>query len=729
MICGLSLAGITSAPAFAQDDSTDVEAVVITGSRLKQQDFTATSPVTTIGSENIEMTGTLTVDTLLNELPQIVPGNTRTSNNAGGEDFATVDLRGLGPSRTLVLVNGERVPASSTTGVVDLNTIPASLISRIEVVTGGASAVYGSDAISGVVNFILKEDYEGGEMTASYGSNFDGVAPEFEINGLFGGNFANGRGNLTAYVSYYNRKKAGTDEVDWDAANSAAVMQTLTGDFVAVRHAADAIAIGGTFPFGGGGSGTPAWGWIARNTANPFNAAMLNTNPLTAPRFALQNTDCNAATAGANYTGGNLSFNDAGRLTPRFTAGYCAIPDRSAGSSRYNFAPDNLLILPAERINLTTIGHYDLTDTITAKVQLNYVNSTSEVQLAATPATGLSITMTPAMQTVIAAHPDLAFALSTRPMSLANFTMDRRMNEVGTRNAYYENNAFSMLTTVDGKLGDTWTWSATASFGRSDFSNRAINSVNKTALTQGLAGCQTSAGAPLPGALPGCVPLDIFGPGTLTDAMTSFLRVNTFEKNTIEESRLAAFASGDLFELPAGPVSFVVGGEYRDSSAQKVIDNEQRTGNIFGFNAIQDQGGSIDVYEAYAEIGVPLVKEVPFFNYLGLEAGYRLSDYSSVGTVDTYKVGGKWAPVEWLSFRAMYNVATRAPNVFELFQNGDQGFPSYADPCNNTVARTPAVLALCNALNPGFVGGYATFTQNNAQVEAFAFGNPNLKPE
>ena len=211
IIGGAALLALQAAPAFAQD-ATEVEGVVVTGSRIVRQDFEAISPVTTVGSEQLELTATLTVDTLLNELPQIVPGNTRTSNNAGGEDFATIDLRGLGPRRTLVLVNGERVPASSPLGVVDLNTIPASLIDRIEVVTGGASAVYGSDAISGVVNFILKDDYEGAEITATYGSSFEGKAPEVEVNALVGGNFANGRGNATAYAAYYNRESVSQSE-------------------------------------------------------------------------------------------------------------------------------------------------------------------------------------------------------------------------------------------------------------------------------------------------------------------------------------------------------------------------------------------------------------------------------------------------------------------------------------------------------------------------------------
>ncbi|MBC6981186.1 TonB-dependent siderophore receptor [Caulobacter sp. 17J80-11] len=732
MICGAAFAAFAAAPAYAQDAASDqstVDEVVVTGSRIVRQDFTEISPVTTVGQEQLEMTATLSVETLLNELPQVIPGNTRTSNNAGGEDFATIDLRGLGTNRTLVLVNGERVPASSTTGTVDINTIPASLIERIEVVTGGASAVYGSDAISGVVNFILKDDYEGAELRATYGSSFDGNAPEVEINGLFGGNFADGRGNLTAYAAYYNREKVSQSAYDFSK-TSGAVCDDGSGNLSicdTAAEAAAAIAAGGGV-VASGGSGTPAWGWITNNSANPFQN--LSTNPATAPRFTNVNTDCNPATAPvAAVNSGNLSFNDSGQLTPRFTAGACAVPDRAAGSSRYNFAPDNYLIIPAERFNITTTGTYDITDDIRAKVMLSYVNSNSEVQLAPTPATGLSITLTPAMQALISsAHPDLWAALQSRPNPNANFTMDRRTNEVGTRNGFTENNSFSMLTTIDGSFNDNWDWSVTASYGQNHLTSRGLNSVNKTALMQGLAGCQTAAGAPLgASALPGCVPLDIFGPNTLTDEMTSFIRVNTFATTNVEEHRLAGYVRGDLMELPAGPIASVFGFEYRGTDAEFRVDNEQRTGNIFGFNAIQDQAGSVDVRELYTELSVPLLKDLDFADYFGLELGLRYSDYSSIGEVWTYKIGGEYAPVDWLRFRGVYNEATRAPSVFELFQAGDQGFPSFTDPCRSANPNlTPVLKTYCQA--QGVVYS-PTFSANNSQVEAFAFGNPGLKPE
>ena len=196
---------LISTPSFAQDEAAEEEAgeaIIVTGSRIARPNIEAASPVTVVSSEQVELTGTTTVETLLNELPQVVPGNTRVSNNSGGENFSTIDLRGLGPGRTLILLNGERLPASTTTGVTDVSQIPTGLIERIDVVTGGASAVYGSDAIAGVVNFILKKDFEGVELVTQAGVSEDGTGFGFNVSGLVGGNFADGKGNLTVYGSY-----------------------------------------------------------------------------------------------------------------------------------------------------------------------------------------------------------------------------------------------------------------------------------------------------------------------------------------------------------------------------------------------------------------------------------------------------------------------------------------------------------------------------------------------
>jgi outer membrane receptor protein involved in Fe transport len=789
-VLAAAAAAMAGAPAVAQDD--EEEAIVVTGTRLVRQDFEAISPVTTVGAEQLELTATLTTESLLNELPQIIPGNTRTSNNAGGFDYATVDLRGLGPGRTLVLINGERVPVSSTAGAVDINTIPASLISRIEVVTGGASAVYGSDAMAGVVNFVLKDDYEGAEINLTYGSEIEtGNAQEFEINGLVGGNFANGRGNITTYASYYDRNGVLQNEYDYSRVSAALCYdgQNINGRYHVVPcDSVDEALANGWYPLFPGGSATPPWGWIANSpigagpdklfgtaddTGNPFGggasgnavgkdgiAGTKDDQPIypnggladLLGTFAAGNTDTNCdGLAGGAVRGGNLSFNDAGQLTPRNVSFMCAIPERSAGSSRYNYAPDNFLILPGERSALTTSGHYDITDDVRLNLLINYTNSRTEIQLAPTPMTGINVVLTPdnpapgnqgtgLANYIQVNHPDLWTALQSRPNPNAPFTLNRRTNEVGTRNGFFESNQFFFLASLEGSLGENWDWNLTGSYGQVLFNTRALNSVNFTAVQQGLAGCVDSSGNPLGAlALPGCLQIDMFGANTLDEDMASFIRVNTFNDTTIEENRISGFVRGDLFQLPAGPIASVFGFEYRDTYAGSFNDNEQRTGNIAGFNAVQDQEGSIDVYELYTELAVPLVSEAAFAHYLGLEAGFRRSNYSSIGDVDTYKIGGEWAPTEWLRFRAVYNEATRAPNVFEVFQSGDQGFPSFADPCNTTTANT----AFCSDAGgtgpdagrtaPGSAvvpaGFYPGFVQNNSQVQAFAFGNPNLGPE
>ncbi len=779
-VLAAAAAAVAASPAMAQDtsaaSSNDDEAIVVTGTRLVRQDFEAISPVTTVGAEQLELTATLTTDSLLNELPQIVPGNTRTSNNSGGFDYATVDLRGLGPQRTLVLVNGERVPVSSTLGAVDLNTIPSSLISRIEVVTGGASAVYGSDALSGVVNFVLKDDYEGAELNATYGSELStGNASEFEINGLVGGNFANGRGNMTAYGSYYNRNGVFQSAYDYSRTSAALCYdgKNVGGKYhvVPCDNTATAIA-NGWYPLFPGGSATPPWGWIANSApgkgpdkiactkddiiGNPFGGsptgctlgkdgiagttddaftwtAGAGLDGLLPGNFAAGNTDTNCdGVAGGRYSTGNLSFNDAGELTPRNAARYCSIPERSNGTTRYNYAPDNYIVIPAERIALTTSGHYDINDNLRLSVLMNYTNSRTQIQLAPTPATGIVVAITDdgagngSGPFISANHPDLWAALQSRPDPTAPFVLNRRTTEVGTRVGHFESNNFYVMTGLDGSLGDNWDWNLTASYGQVLFSTRSENSVNLTAMNQGLAGCLDSSGNPLgSAALPGCVQLDMFGAGTLDPTMASFIRVNTFNNTTIEENRVAGYVRGNLFQLPAGPVSTVFGFEYRDTYSGSFNDNEQRTGNIAGFNAVQDQEGQVDVYELYTEFAIPLISEQPFAYYLGFEGGYRASQYSSVGNVETWKAGGEWAPTRWLRFRGIYNVATRAPSVFELFQAGDQGFPAYVDPCAQS--SPPAACATA-----GGIGGAQTpivVSQNNAQVQAFSFGNTNLAPE
>lgn len=740
----LSTFSVGMTPAMAQqaaaEEKKEAEVVVVTGSRIRNRDFTAISPVTSVGAEQVELSGTLSVETLLNELPQVIPGNTVTSNNAGGEDFPTVDLRGLGPSRSLVLVDGERVPAASTTGVVDISTIPTGLIEKIEVVTGGASSVYGSDAVAGVVNFILKDDFEGGQISYGRSGAFDGNGNASSADFLLGGNFGDGKGNMVVYGSYAQREGVKQSEYAYSRRSGALVYgydpatSTYTGvalvdsleSYLAAR--ANLATIPGSFSgtFAGGGSGTPPWGSISNNAANPFQG--LATNPAT-PNFASANTDCNPATPNVAVNGGGLSFNDQGKLTPFFGSNACIVPDRANGSSRYNFAPDNYIYIPGERFGIQTFANYQLTDKVKMKANLGYTRSISQVELAATPTTGISIPVTsPSIQ----AHPDLLAALNSRPNPNANFTYAWRSTAVGPRKGEFINSSLTTRVSFVGDLGDNWEWNVTAGFGQVNFNSSLENNVNIVALNQGIAGCSN---IPVTARLPNCVNVDIFGQSSLTPEMASFIRTNIQTSSTIEQSSLGAFISGDLFKVPAGAVSVVIGMDYRDDQVSFIVDDAQRRGEISGFNAQQSIFGGIDVTEVYGEVGIPVLKDLPFAQSLNVELGYRRSDYNTVGNVTSYKYGVSYAPVDWIRLRSIFNRAVRAPSALEAFQAGDQGFPAFVEPCRATATNGNAALRTFCTTNGSIGSGSVpvanapTFVATNGQVQAFAFGNPSLAPE
>jgi outer membrane receptor protein involved in Fe transport len=396
------------------------------------------------------------------------------------------------------------------------------------------------------------------------------------------------------------------------------------------------------------------------------------------------------------------------------------------GSSRYNFNPVNFLVTPFNRYSLAATGRYDISDAIRLKILANYVDSEQVVNLAPTPATGITVnpTLSPFIMAngacgVASCHPDLLAALNSRPDPDAPFTFNRRFSETGPRIGTFRSKNALLRGTLSGPLAHGFNWDLTASWGKTDAAVSADGNINNTAVQQGLAGC------PL-GALPGCVPIDIFGPNTLDADMLSFVRIDTKETRRFDQVRIAGNITGNLIELPAGPLGIAIGAEARTDRGQNRVDDAQRTGNIYGFNAVQDTRGKVNVKELYGEVRVPILADLPFVHELSVEAGARYSDYSSVGGRFNWKLGAQFAPVDWLKLRAIYNKAARAPSVIELFQNGDQGFPAYNDFCN-AAGRTAAETAICQAQAP--LVDFSAFQQVNAQVQAFAFGNPSLSEE
>jgi iron complex outermembrane receptor protein len=660
IVAGASAATLPAPAAFAQQEA-EIEQVVVTGSRIRLRDFEEISPVATVGADTIQATGAVSVEQVLNALPQVVPGFTATSNNPA-DGTATVDLRGLGPTRTLVLVNGRRLTPSTNDGRTDLNNVPTQLVQRIEVVTGGASAVYGSDALAGVVNFILKDNFEGFEASYQHGATTRGEGSDDLITVTLGGNFADDKGNMTAYASYNQRDSILQSERRYTRVNR------------------------------DGGSSTGIAGRIDNSGLNPFDFAL---DPDVTPRR------------------GNQAFNQDGSIRPFVNA----MPETNGGvGDRYNFAPVNYLLTPADKWTVGALGHFEFNEYADVYTELLFVNSNTATQLAPTPATGILVGLdSPFLdQSVL----DLA---ATREDPTAPLTIRRRMVEMGARQAETQSNLFQMNVGVKGSIGfKDWEYDAYYSFGRNEFDTYTRNDVSRSKFQAGIAGCP----ADYIRFVPSCVGVNPFGAGNISQEAADFIRLNFGDSQVFERNMASAIINGTLFDLPAGGVGFALGTEFRKDQTDYTPDVSKQSGDILGFNAQQPISGDYDVMEYYVEVAVPLLKDVPGFESLGLELGARLSDYSSVGNVSAYKAGLNWQVIDSLRLRGMYQRAVRAPSVFELFQAGDQGFPQYSDPCAG--ADDPAIVAFCAEQG---IADTASFEQTNTQVETFFFGNPDLSEE
>jgi len=602
IIGGAALA-MAASPSFAQsqDGTAEVGEVVVTGSRIVRQDYVANSPVATVSAEQIQARGDVNVEQILNQLPQVVPGLSANSNNPANGS-ATVDLRGLGPSRTLVLVNGRRFVPYDKSNAVDLNSIPAALIERVEVVSGGASATYGSDALAGVVNFIFKDNFEGLAVNTQYGISGYGDGEQFNASAMFGANIADGRGNVTGYVGYADRDGfLPNDDRPWAlVANN-------------------------------GGSGTGIYGGLNNLGTNNYTAVGCSTAP----------TPCRRSFRTPGVPG---QFNNDTGLGP--------------SSDRYDFAPVNLLQSPSERYNAVLLGHYDINDTFTAFTEVFYTNTRNNIQLAPTPATGINI---PYGNYFVQNYPALLAYANSRPDATAPLNFDRRMAEVGARVESHNTNVLQFNGGLRANLGGDWKAEGVYAYGRTELRTSIENDVSRSRLAAALAagGTATSCAASSLQLFPGCVPVNIFGSGTITPQAANFIRLNFADTSIFERQNLTFNVTGTAFELPAGPLSVAFGAEYREDKLSFTPDAAKASGDIFGFNAERPVGGRSESKELYAEAVIPLVRDVPFIKSLELEVGARMADYDTVGKIYAYKAGGSWEPVESLRFRGIYQRAVR----------------------------------------------------------------------
>jgi outer membrane receptor protein involved in Fe transport len=692
---GALTAGMSAmSPVSAQDEPVDrftrpTDEVTVTGSRIQRQDYEATSPVYTIDKSALIDAGTLNVEQVLNELPQLVPSLTTTSNNPGQGGQAIVDLRGLGTSRTLVLVDGLRMQPASTAGEADLNIIPAALIQSIEVMTGGGSATYGSDAIAGVVNIKLRRDFEGVEvgMTTGLSSESDGRTKSASV--IFGGNFDDDRGNAVLSMSW--------DEREGIFAGAR--------DFSAVALGPDLRPLGSTT--------IPSGYYEFAGTNAPTQAVM---DSVFAQFGAPAGTVPNSSWVGFNPNGSIFSRDN----TVNFQ-GDRSDPGFNPANYTYNYSPVNYLQLPLERHQLYAFGHYNLAEDIEIYSNLSYTTYSAEVELASTPlATGTGSSM-PMSNPFIPA--DLRTILNSRPTPGANFTFSKRFTDVGPRNG---TNEFDIASITVGGRGDflvadkDWSWDVAGTWGRTNRTESQSGNVSRSRINTVYNN---------PNGLAGCTGFNPFGEGNINAACARAISIQAQNITVLTTQGLFASVTGALANLPAGSVEMAAGLETRRNVGKFKPDQFLASGDVVGFNALQPIAGEIEVDEAFVEVSVPLLADKTGVNYLGLDLGYRRSDYSTAGEIDTSMAGIEYQPIETLKFRGSYQRATRAPNIFELYRPRTENFPPVTDPCwNGSAERTgpngAQVDALCQAQ-----GAPANFPQGNSQVRALTGGNPDVGPE
>lgn len=729
----LTISGTAMAQDAPADGTTLDEKIYVTGSRIAKRDYTSNSPISSVAGDQLQQTGSLTPEQLLNTLPQVVPGLTTTSNNPGAGGAATIDLRGLNrgdTNRTLVLVNGRRAMPSFGTGLVDINTIPVSLIERVEIITGGASAVYGPDAIAGVVNFILKDDFEGVSIDAQFGRSERGDADEVAGSAAVGGNFADDKGNAVIAYDYGYR-----DEMLKGRREFAKQATDLTSYFPEGSYRADGL--------------NPLNEAALDAYFAAFGAAATNQGPGSALGFNPQGSAVGEQlfTIGGVGSGTSNVYNyqsNPDNVATNFCADFTT--PANCDTYSYNFEPPNKLILPLERHTLAGIANYDITPSVNVYAQLNFTNYNAETSLAPTPAPTSAVTadngsICGANYCVPVTNPfiptDLAALIATRAGDNPNrvgagatedFTIRRRFTEGGARISRYSNDIFQTVVGMKGDLTDTLSFDAYVTIGRLDQLETQLGNVSNSAVSDLLY-------SPT-GGVAECGGFDVFGAGGISGGCMTQISRTTKNSTVIEQEVMEASISGPLFALPAGDAEFALGTDYRSFDFQFTPDELAASGDISGFTAQTPVRGSIDDKEVFGELSLPILSDMSFAEYLGVVLGYRFGLNSQTGSSHTYKAEGDWRIGGGVRARGAYQRAVRSPNVFELFAPTYQDNPALPDPCSidgplrNGGAGPAGLATLCQTQRSGMTPAvYATYAQPNSQLTALSGGNPNLREE
>ncbi len=694
---GVVAAAMTAPPTQAQEALDGaVEEVVVTGSRIKKANLVSASPVVQVDAEELLFQGTTRVEDMLRNLPQVwSEQNTGQSNGATGT--ATLNLRNLGDERTLVLINGRRLPAGSPIqgGIgADINQIPGALIKNVDVLTGGASAVYGSDAVAGVVNFVMKDDFEGVKLDyqasqynhdnddggiqsivtdagypAASGSVSDGEIVDISL--IIGGNFAGGRGNVTAYATYRDVEAVTQSERDYSSC-------ALTDD-----------ATGCT------GSGTIPEGRITDFGIGPgFD-------------FKVDGTD----------------------FVPR-------------DGTTYNFGPENYYQRPDTRYTFGALAHYDVNEHIGAYSELMFADDRSVSQIAPSGAFFITNEL-PCGNPLLSAQQfeQLCgqFGLTENDISQNTF-LGRRNVEGGQRQQDLRHTTFRMVFGTRGAIDDIWNYDVYGQYSEVSMENTYKNDLSIPRIINALDAVEDADGnivcrSVVNGTDPNCVPWNIFTTGGVTQEALDYLILPLFARGTTDQTVFSGYLAGDLgnygITMPAAEqgINIVFGAEYREENLDFDPDDGFRQGLGAGQGgATNPVSGGYDVTEFFIETNIPLLEGASYAEELTLDLAYRYSDYSTDHETDTYGISAGWAINNDVKIRASYQRAVRAANIRELFlPQGFNLFDMDADPCSGAAPERSAA----DCANSGVTAAqYGSVPDSPAgQFNFLQGGAPDLEPE
>ncbi|MDT8408304.1 MAG: TonB-dependent receptor [Wenzhouxiangellaceae bacterium] len=707
MVAGLTA---TAAPVVAQDDDTaDLGQVQVTGSRILRTEVETANPVTVFDREDLTRTSAANLGELIQRLATENTGSPLTTQtNNGGNGAVTVDLRGFG--RTLVLINGRRIVDGG-----DFQTMPLAMVERVDILKTGASAVYGVDAVAGVVNVITRTNFQGAEFTASYQrpEDFSGGADNRTIGGIFG--IANDKGY--ANVGFERRKQDPVTQGDFDNDPRFFSEPRLVFD-------AEAFAASGNDPF------------------DPDSTVFLGSSRTPQGAFSLR--DGRTLANGCPNSGGvGPNDPDTGFCTPDFGLG-------SPTNDSFNFNPFNFIQTPFETKNFFAHAGYELHENAEIYFEGRYSARESQQLLAPSPFDtlfdpGFPVNVFNDDGEPVGTVPGIPAENAFNPFGQDVLRVRRRIIE-GERRFEQNIDQFQAVIGLRGAIpfAPTWTYDASLNYGERNNSSIDRGQLIGARLEQamgpsffddsGNAVCGTPDNP-----ISGCVPINFFGgPGTITQEMLDFVSVPAVDSVTSDQEIWNVSFAGDLISLPAGPVAAAFGGEFRDESFLTTPDSNKAidgiSGNVFGQN-----GGSEQVTSFFAEINVPLLRDFPLAKTLEVKAAYRFDDFETdldprVGIQptsefdnDSFEVGVRWEPMDGLLLRGTWSEVFTSPGVGNLFAPLADNFQQAQDPCSASNFGELSAAEQQACFNQGVPAGGVVGA--DPQPRTRVGGNPDLGPE